>query len=372
MRDVFDRTVTDHSCQLFTVLGVGGVGKSRLLAAFVGELADRATVLRGRCLPYGEGITFYPLAEALIEVADLRETDAADQTRAKLVALVGGDEDADAIAQRVGQLIGLAGGEESSPEEMRWAVRSLLERLAVERPVVFVIDDLQWAEPTFLELVEYIADLARDAPILLACMARPELLDDHPGWAGGKLNATSILLEPLNAEECGKLVANLLADDAVDPVVRARIAAAAEGHPLYAEEITGLLVDEGRLVLKDGRWTPTGDLADLPIPPTISALLAARLDRLPPAERRLIEIGSVMGQVFYTAAVRTLATEPPDAIDAGLTTLVRKQFVRPERSDLSATRCARVPSPADPRCGVRLDPQGEARRPPRTVRGLAR
>ena len=120
-------------------------------------------------------------------------------------------------------------------------------------------------------------------------MARPELLDDHPGWAGGKLNATSILLEPLNADECGQLVANLLADDAVDPVVRARIAAAAEGHPLYAEEITGLLVDEGRLVLKEGRWTPTSDLADLPIPPTISALLAARLERLPPAERRLIE-----------------------------------------------------------------------------------
>ncbi len=161
---------------------------------------------------------------------DLRETDTADATQAKLVALVGDDADAHAIAERVGQAIGLAGGE-SSPEEMRWAVRSLLERLAAERPVVFVIDDLQWAEPTFLELVEYIADLARDAPILLACMARPELLDDHPGWAGGKLNATSILLEPLNAEECGTLVANLLADDAVDPVVRARIAVAAEGHP---------------------------------------------------------------------------------------------------------------------------------------------
>jgi predicted ATPase/class 3 adenylate cyclase len=336
LRDVFDRTVTDHACQLFTVLGVGGVGKSRLLAAFVDGIADRATIFRGRCLPYGEGITFYPLAEALMDVAGLRETDGADAARAKLVALVGDDADAHAIAERVGQAIGLAGGE-SSPEEMRWAVRSLLERLAAERPVVFVIDDLQWAEPTFLELVEYIADLARDAPILLACMARPELLDDHPAWAGGKLNATSILLEPLNAEECGTLVANLLADDAVDPNVRSRIAAAAEGHPLYAEEITGLLVDEGRLVLKDDRWVPTGDLGDLPIPPTISALLAARLDRLPTVERRLIEIGSIMGQVFYPAAVRTLAAEPPQAIDAGLNALVRKQFVRPERSDLSAT-----------------------------------
>ena len=172
-----------------------------------------------------------------------------------------------------------------------------------------MIDDLQWAEPTFLELVEHVADLARDVPILLACMARPELLDDRPGWGGGKLNATSILLEPLNAEECGRLVTNLLADDSVDPVVRERIAAAAEGHPLYAEEITGLMVDEGRLVLKEGRWTPTGDLADLPVPPTISALLAARLDKLPSSERGLIEIASVMGQVFYPAAVRELSNE---------------------------------------------------------------
>ena len=130
-------------------------------------------------------------------------------------------------------------------------------------------------------------------------MARPELLDDHPGWAGGKLNATSIVVEALGPEECGMLVANLLADDTVDQAVRARIAEAAEGHPLYAEEITGLLVDEGRLVLKEGRWVATSDLSDVPVPPTISALLAARLDKLPATERRLLEIASVMGQVFY-------------------------------------------------------------------------
>ncbi len=335
LRDVFERTVTDQSCQLFTVLGVGGVGKSRLMAAFTDELGTQATILRGRCLPYGEGITYYPLAEALIDVADLRENDAPEVARRKLTMLAGDDGDAVAIAERVGQAIGLHGGE-TTPEEVRWAVRALLERLAAERPVVFVIDDIQWAEPTFIELIEHVADLARDVPILLACMARPELLDDRPGWAGGKLNATSILLEPLNAEECGRLVTNLLADDSVDPVVRERIATAAEGHPLYAEEITGLLVDEGRLVLKEGRWTPTGDLADLPVPPTISALLAARLDKLPPSERRLIEVASVMGQVFYLDAVRELSGEVSGATD-GIAALVRKQIIRPERSDLSAT-----------------------------------
>ena len=335
LRDVFERTVTDQSCQLFTVLGVGGVGKSRLMAAFTDDLGAQATILRGRCLPYGEGITFYPLAEALIDVADLRESDTPEAARRKLAALAGDHGDADAIAERVGQAIGLHGGE-TSPEEMRWAVRTLLERLAAEQPVVFVIDDIQWAEPTFIELIEHVADLARDVPILLACMARPELLDERPGWGGGKLNATSILLEPLNAEECGRLVTNLLADDTVDPVVRERIATAADGHPLYAEEITGLMVDEGRLVLKEGRWTPTGDLADLPVPPTISALLAARLDRLPASERRTIEVASVMGQVFYLAAVRELSSDASDVDDA-IAALVRKQFVRPERSDLSAT-----------------------------------
>ena len=287
LRSAFERTVSDQACQLFTVLGVGGVGKSRLMAAFVDELGDRATVLRGRCLPYGEGITFYPLAEALIEIADLHEADTPEVARAKLATLVGSDGNAGRIAELVGQAIGIAG--ESAPEETFWAIRTLLEHLAADRSLVFAIDDLQWAEPKFLELVEHVADFARDAPILLACMARPELLDDHPGWAGGKMNATSILVEALGAEECGMLVANLLADDSVDAAVRTRIADAAEGHPLYAEEITGLLVDEGRLVLKEGRWVATGDLSDVPVPPTISALLAARLDRLPVDERRLLE-----------------------------------------------------------------------------------
>ena len=336
LRGAFERSVTDQACQLFTLLGVAGVGKSRLMAAFVEGLGDRATVLRGRCLSYGEGTTFYPVAEALIDVANLNETDPPEAARAKLAALVGPDERADWVAERVGQAIGITGSA-AAPEETLWAVRVLLEGLAAERPVVFMIDDLQWAEPKFLELIDHVADLAQDAPILLACMARPEFFDDNPGWAGGKLNATSMLLEPLGPRECSALVANLLDDDTVDNAIRTRIAEAADGHPLYAEEITGLLVDEGRLVLKNGRWVATGDLADLPVPPTISALLAARLDRLPATERRLIEIASVMGQVFYPGAVHRLCNDGVDEVNAGITALVRKQFVRPERSDLPAT-----------------------------------
>jgi tetratricopeptide (TPR) repeat protein len=334
LANAFERTVTDRACQLFTVLGVGGVGKSRLMAAFVGGL-EGVTVLRGRCLPYGDGITFWPLTEALIEVAGLDETDSPDEARAKLTDLAGGGELGARIADRVGQAIGIPGSE-TAAEETLWAVRLLLERLSAQAPVVFVIDDLQWSEPKLLELIEFVADVSRDAPILLACMARPELLETRPDWGGGKLNATTILLEPLGPEECRTLVANLLADDAVDDRVRDRIASAAEGHPLYAEEITALLVDEGRLVLKDGRWVASGDLADVPVPPTIAALLAARLDRLPPDERSVIGIASVMGQVFYTDALAELAAGV-GPIAPAVAGLVRRQFVRPERSDLSAT-----------------------------------
>jgi class 3 adenylate cyclase len=335
LQQTFDRVLQENACHLFTVFGSAGVGKSRLMAAFVDVLGDRATVLRGRCLPYGEGITFYPLAEALIDVGGLNEADTPQAARTKLAALVGSDRLAERVAECVGQAIGIPGSE-TAPEESLWAIRILLERLAVELPVVFVIDDLQWAEPKLLELVEHVADLAQDAPILLACMARPELLDDHPAWAGGKLNATSILLEPLGREECGTLVTNVLAGDGVDEGVRARIVDAAEGHPLFVEEITALLVEEGRLVQKDGRWVATGDLSEVPVPPTISALLAARIDRLPWDERRLIDIASVMGQVFYSDAVRRLADDVP-TVEVGLAALIRKQFVRPERSDLLAT-----------------------------------
>ncbi len=337
LRGAFDRTVSDQACQLFTILGVGGVGKSRLMAAFLEELGGRATVMRGRCLPYGEGITFYPLAEAFIEIAGLQEADTPEVARSKLAALAGSDGNAGRVAELVGQAIGIAGSE-AAPDEMFWAFRTLMEALAVDRPLVFAIDDLQWAELTFLDLVEHVADFARDAPILLACMGRPELLDEHPGWAGGKLNATSILIEPLDPEECRALVANLLADDTMDEAVRARIAEAAEGHPLYAEEMTGLLVDEGRLVRKEGQWVATGDLSDVPVPPTISALLAARLDRLPAEERRLLDIASVMGQIFYPAAVSALVGDGSDAVDRGMRALERQQFIRRERSDVPETR----------------------------------
>jgi class 3 adenylate cyclase/tetratricopeptide (TPR) repeat protein len=335
LRNAFDRTVTDRSCQLFTALGVGGVGKSRLIAAFLDEVRERAQILRGRCLPYGEGITFYPLAEALIDLAGLSGTDTPDAARAKLAALAGDDDEATRVGELVGQAIGIPGGE-AAPVETLWAIRRLLEQLAADRPLVFMIDDLQWAEPRFVELVEHVSDFSEDSPILLACMARPELLDQQPGWGGGKLNVTTILLEPLDPQACRALVANLLADP-VDADACERVVEAAGGNPLYAEEITGLMVDEGRLILKGGTWVATDGSADAPIPPTISALLAARLDSLPVEQRRLLDVASVMGQVFYPAAVRAIAPRVDGEMEPQLRGLVRQQFIRPERSDIPQT-----------------------------------
>jgi len=328
----FDRSVSDNASQLFTVLGVGGVGKSRLLDAFVVELGDRATVMHGRCPPYGDGITFLPVVQGVREVVGLNGVEDADEARERIAALLADDDRAGRVAQQVGHVLGIPGGE-AKPEETLWAIRLLLEAIASRRPLVFLIDDLQWAEPTMLQLVEHIADWSTDSPILLACMARPELLEERPDWGGGKHNATSITLEPLSDEECATLVANLLASDEVAPEVRTRIATAAEGHPLFAEELIGILIDEGRLTLDGDVWRPTGDLGDLKVPPTTSALLAARIDRLDAADRTLLMAASVMGQIFYRQALDVLAADVD--VGAHLSSLMRKQFVRPERSDLS-------------------------------------
>ena len=294
LHDAFEQADGDRSCQLFTILGAAGVGKSRLVQEFLGDLAETATVARGRCLPYGEGITFWPVLEAIKEVADLHETDSPAQARSSLAALIEGQADADLVAQRVAGVIGLAEAV-AGVEEGFDAVRTFFEGLSARGPLVVVFDDVHWGEQTFLDLVEHLADWSRECAILLLCMARPELLDVRPGWAGGKLNATSILLEPLSDDECTQLVANLVGEADLANEVRARIAGAAEGNPLFVEEMLSMLIDDGLLIREDGRWVVVGDLAAVPVPPTIHALLAARLDQLGGDERASIEAGCRRG-----------------------------------------------------------------------------
>jgi predicted ATPase len=248
------------------------------------------------------------------EAAAIAEDDDAARAVRKLASLLAGEESADAMAERVATLIGLIEAIPGGEEEAFWAVRKLFERLADNEPVVAVFDDIHWAEPTFLDLIEHVADWSREAPILLICLARPELLDRRPTWGGGKLNATSLSLEPLSAEESELLIANFLGQAKLVGEARTRIAETAEGNPLFVEEMLGILIDDGRLVRRNNHWVATGDLANISVPPTIQALLAARLDRLEHEERSVIERASVEGQVFHLGGIRTLlsADERPN------------------------------------------------------------
>lgn len=292
LSSAFERAVSDRTPHLFTLLGAAGVGKSRLVRELVESLADVASVLEGRCLPYGEGITYWPLLEAMrgagVVSNDLEEHEITLET-----------------------------------------ARRLLEGLARERPLALVLDDLQWAEPAFLDLVEQLTDASRGSPILIVCIARPELLDDRPTWGGGKPNSSSILIEALSEPESDRLIDNLLGEsDLADPV-RDYVIRASEGNPLFVEELLATLVEREILLRSAGRWTTT-EVPAIPLPPTMQALVAARVDRLPAEERVVLELASVEGKVFDPRAVATLAGEElAETVATHLAALVRKELVRP-------------------------------------------
>jgi class 3 adenylate cyclase/tetratricopeptide (TPR) repeat protein len=334
MERALERAVVDRTSQLFTLLGSAGVGKSRLVQEFLRGPAAEATLLRGRCLSYGEGITFYPLAEVVQEAAGVSQTDDLDTARAKLASLVADAEERDRIVRLVAGLV--SWDEPVATEEAVWGVRKLLEHLARERPVVVVFDDIHWAEPTFLDLIEHLADWTREAALLLVCVARPELLEVRPAWGGGKMNATSILLEPLDAGAASELVDNLLGRAEIPAEARTRILDAAEGNPLFVEEMLGMLIDDGLLRLEGNTWRAVEDLAQITVPPTIQLLLAARLDRLDAEERAVIERGSVEGKIFHTGAVTTLAPETlRPHVPSRLLALARKELIRPDRAEFA-------------------------------------
>jgi class 3 adenylate cyclase/DNA-binding SARP family transcriptional activator/tetratricopeptide (TPR) repeat protein len=287
LRGAWERTVDESGCHLFTLLGDAGVGKSRLVAELLDQVAEDAMVLSGRCLHYGEGITFWPLLEALTAVG----------------------EPARQVLDR------LSSGGVAVPEELFLEVRRLLEALATDRPVILHIDDLQWGQPMLIDLLDHTVDLSRGAPILVLCSARPELLDERPGWGGGKLNATTVLLEPLDTGDCERLLDQL--GDGLHPDARARVIAASEGNPLFLEEMAALTRERGTVA----------------VPSTIQSLLAARLERLPHEERELLKRGAIEGEVFHRSAVGVLAGEQVRAdLESRLAALVRKELIRPHSS----------------------------------------
>jgi class 3 adenylate cyclase len=321
---MYATAVEERTCVLLTVLGEPGVGKSRLVDEVLARIGEEATVLIGRCLPYGEGITYAPLAQMLLMLADHVGGSTSD--------LVSGIEHPEAIAAGLETLAGRA--QTATAAEMAWAFRRLAESLGRERPLVLVVDDLQWGQPGLLELLADLVELARGAAILVVATARPDLLAQQPTWGSGRLSSTTITLPSLSATDSERLTTELLGPQA-DPDLVARITEAAGGIPLFVEETVAMLVDEGRLVADaSGGFRAIAGLDGLTVPPTVRAILAARLDQLPGEQREVVDAACVVGKTFYPEALQTFLgpdLDVPGLIDE----LVRSDLVTPARSDLA-------------------------------------
>ena len=318
----FREAVSGSECRLATVFGTPGMGKSRLVRELVRSVGAQATVVRGRCLSHGRGVTFWPVVEIVRHAAGILEDDLPEVARAKITALAGDD----AVAERVAAAVGLS-TDEFPVEEAFWGVRKLFEAMAGPGPLVVVVEDVHWAETTLLDLLEHVLRSA-GRPILLVCLARHELLDLRPDWEALP-RSTSVALHPLSPDDAAQVVENTLGDAELDPEVRTRIVDAAEGNPLFAEQMLSMMLDEGVLRSEGDRWVAAADLADVSVPPTIQALLSARLDLLGPEERAVIEGASVAGLVFPHEALRELVSpEIAEKTDAVLDSLARKHLVR--------------------------------------------
>ncbi|HYT80207.1 MAG TPA: adenylate/guanylate cyclase domain-containing protein [Actinomycetota bacterium] len=333
----FQRAVERRSCELVTVFGQAGVGKSRLIHELVSELAGTALSLRGRCLPYGEGITFWPLVEVIRDAAELTLEDPSE-ARARIAELAGRAD----VADRLAAVSGLS-TEEFAIQETFWAARKLFEALSQNQPLIVVIDDIHWAEPTFLDLIEHVLEGTQDAPVLMLCTARHDFLEERSAWLAERPNATRLLLEPLSSDESAEIVENLLGDAPLPDKVRNRIISSAEGNPLFVEQILSMLIDEGLVCqAPDGTWSVRAEVESFAVPPSIFALLGARLDRLPGAERAVLERGGVVGSVFYQGAVVSLSPDPlKPEVPACLSSLTTKQMVRPHHSDFAGQEAFR-------------------------------
>jgi class 3 adenylate cyclase/tetratricopeptide (TPR) repeat protein len=320
----WERTLRASRAHLFTVYGDPGVGKSRLAMEFV-ESLEGATVLAGRCLPYGEGITYWPLAEMVKVAAGISDDDPVEEAYEKLRACCEDEAVADLIGLAVGVLEAVE--HQATPQEIAWAAREWAEQLAKAQPLVLVFEDIHWAEEPLLELVEHLAAWVREAPLLIVCLARPELLDVHPEWGGGRMRATSIELEPLQREESEQLADALIAATSLSPEKREEILRVAEGNPLFVEETIRMLAEGG-----DGPAR---------IPDTLQALIAARIDALPAAEKALLQRASVIGRIFWLAALAHVSPGMDD-VEAALEDLEQREFVlREARSTISGERAFR-------------------------------
>jgi class 3 adenylate cyclase len=319
----FERAAQQQSCQLVTVVGEPGVGKSRLcmeLFAYIEERPDLVTWRQGRCLPYGEGIAFWALGEIVKAECGILESDSPDEVRGKLErAVPEAEQDRAWLLARLSPLVG-AGGEAASQEESFTAWRRFLEGLAADRPCVLVFEDLHWADPALLAFLEHLADWAEGVPLLALCTARPELYEQHPGFGANARNGQRINLAPLSDEETARLVSGLL-ERAVLPVETQQVLLErAGGNPLYAEEFVRLLSDRGELG------------GQVEVPESVQALIAARLDTLSPERKSLLQDAAVVGKVFWAGALAVMGERDPVEVEQALHELARKELVRPSRT----------------------------------------
>jgi class 3 adenylate cyclase/tetratricopeptide (TPR) repeat protein len=329
LRRSYEETVANRLCRVLTVIGEAGVGKSRLTEELVPTLSGDPFVLSGRCLSYGGGITLWPIVEVIRQAAEITEADAPETVTLKLRSLLGTEPESAMVMERVSAAMGITEGTHGM-EQIFWGVRRFLETLARERPLIVVVDDLQWAEPVFLDMVEYLAAFGREAPILVICLARPDLLDTRPSWLAGKTNVGSVVLEPLQAPEGEMLIESLLGGNGISDDARRWIVETANGNPLFVQEILRMMIDEGFLVRSQSGWSFLGDVASLTTPLTIQALLAARLDSLGTDEKAVLQRASVVGQVFWWGAVTELSDKDSrSTVGRSLQGLVRNQFVTP-------------------------------------------
>jgi class 3 adenylate cyclase/tetratricopeptide (TPR) repeat protein len=318
----FEEAVAERACRLVTIVGEPGVGKSRLAAELIERIGAQARFLRGHCLSYGEGITYWAVGEIVREAAAIHDEHTPEEARSRIVALLEDEPNGRVIAARLAQLLGLAEGIATAPETA-WAIRRFLAAQARRRPLCLLVDDIHWAEAPLLDLLSDLQSAVDDAAIFLLCLARRDLLEVRPDWD------VTVELEPLSTGHVDSLLTSLLGDANVPDAVRTRVSRASTGNPLFVEELVGMLVDDDVLRREDGSWVLERDLERVALPASLSALLGARLDRLDRDARDALERGAIEGEVFHRGSVVELSSQDSRLhVAAHLERLARKDFIR--------------------------------------------
>ena len=333
LKGVFDKAVAQSATQLVTVVGEPGVGKSRLVAELFAHIEDRTDLIRwrqGRCLPYGEGVTFWALGEILKAHTGILESDPPATAAAKLDVVLPSGAEREWFRQRLLPLLGIEATSSAERQELFTAWRRFLEQMAEQDPTVLVFEDLHWADPAMLDFLEHLADRAEGLPLLIVGTARPELFDHHPEYARGLRNNTPINLAPLSEAETTRLVCSLLDTTVLPAELQAPIQERSGGNPLYAEEFVRLLKDRDLLVRRGASWELV-EGADIPFPDSVQALIAARLDTLTADRKAMLADAAVIGKVFWAGGVAAMSNLPVAEVIEVMHELARKELVRPSR-----------------------------------------